>query len=138
MSNPSYLKYPHLGEIEAFVEGVKTLKPKLILLFGSVATGDFTQYSDADVLVLFQEPIDWLEVYRFSQGMVHPVVKTLLEVETRIRGGDTFFIEILRDGVVLFEEEGTRQRLLGLAEEAERRYGLVRTERGWRWKRGEG
>ncbi|MFN3477132.1 MAG: hypothetical protein ACK4Z6_06210 [Candidatus Methylomirabilales bacterium] len=101
------------------MEGVKALKPKLVLLFGSVAKGDF----------------DWLEVYRFSQGMVHPLVKTLSEVETRIRGGDTFFIEIIKDGVVLFEEEGTSRGLLGLAEEAERRYGLVRTERGWKWKR---
>lgn len=94
----------------------------------------FTQHSDADVLVLFQEPIDGLEVYRFSQGRVHPVVKTLSEVETRIRGGDTFFIEIMKDGVILFEEAGTSQKLLYLAEEAERRYGLVRTERGWKGK----
>lgn len=132
MSKLAYRRYPHLGEIEAFVEGVKALKPRLILLFGSVAKGDFTQYSDADVLVLFDEPIDWLDVYRFSQGMVQPLVSTRLEVEARIRDGDTLFIQVLKEGVVLFEEEGASRRLLGLAEEAERRHGLVRTERGWR------
>jgi hypothetical protein len=131
----TYLNYPHFDEVEAFLEGIKALKPKLVLLFGSVAKGDFTQYSDADVLVLFERPIDWLEVYQFSKGMVHPMVKTLQEVELRIHGGDTFFIEILRDGMVLFEEEGTYQKLLALAKEAERQYGLVRTEKGWRWSR---
>jgi len=36
-----------------FVATVRQLDPVAAVLFGSVARGDFTQHSDADVLVVF-------------------------------------------------------------------------------------
>ena len=77
-SQPSYLRYPHWPSVGRFVDGVKALQPLLLLLFGSVAKGDFTQHSDADVLAVFAAPTDWLAVYSYSDGRVQPVVKTLL------------------------------------------------------------
>ena len=44
------------------MERVQGLGPVLILLFGSVAKGEVTQHSDADVLVVVAEPVDWLRV----------------------------------------------------------------------------
>jgi len=38
-------RYPAFGEVEEFVRKVAAQKPLLILLFGSLATGEFTQHS---------------------------------------------------------------------------------------------
>jgi predicted nucleotidyltransferase len=58
----AYPRYPHFELIERFMERVQGLGPVLILLFGSGANGEFTQHSDADVLVVVAEPVDWLRV----------------------------------------------------------------------------
>jgi len=55
-SRATWRDYPHWSSVERFVEQVRRLDPLLVLLFGSVTTGEFTQYSDADVLVVFEHP----------------------------------------------------------------------------------
>ena len=47
-SRATWRDYPHWSSVERFVEQVRRLDPLLVLLFGSVTTGEFTQYSDAD------------------------------------------------------------------------------------------
>src|SRR3990172_8488948 len=44
LSNATYLDYPHLDELMAFVKGVEALGPELVLLFGSVATGEQDEF----------------------------------------------------------------------------------------------
>ncbi|MEO0249415.1 MAG: nucleotidyltransferase domain-containing protein [candidate division WOR-3 bacterium] len=134
----TYRDYPHWCEVQRFVKGVASLKPLLILLFGSVATGEFTQDSDADVLVIFDRPVEWLMIYAHSQGMVQPLVKTLDEVLAEIRHGEPFFIEIVEDGLALYDAGGIHQRLIGEAAKAKREWGLTRTADGWEWKKQQG
>jgi len=66
----AYRDYRRLGELMTFVSGVEALKPQLALLFGSVATGEFTQRSDIDVLAVFDRPMDCLDVYRNESTVV--------------------------------------------------------------------
>jgi predicted nucleotidyltransferase len=129
----TYLDYPHLAELRRFLARIAPMRPLLVLLFGSVAKGEFTQHSDADVLVVFSKPVDWLEVYEHSDGLVQPLVKTLDEIMARIEEGDPFVIEILEDGIALHEDGGVHGRLLAAVAEAKERFGLVRTDDGWRW-----
>ena len=91
------------GSIRQFLECVQTLDPGLVLLFGSLATGDYTQYSDVDVLVVFDRHVDWLEVYSCSDGIVQPVVKTWAELIDQINQGEPFYLQMLKEGVTLFE-----------------------------------
>ncbi len=119
----------------AFVKGVKALRPSLVLLFGSVATGEYTQRSDADVLAVFDRPVDWLEVYTYSQGMVEPIVRTISEIERLVRDGEPFYIQAFLEGSLLHGDEATYHRLRTMVEEAITSHGLIRTERGWRWER---
>lgn len=116
-----------------FVSGVRALKPQLVLLFGSVATGEFTQRSDADVLVIFDRPADWLEVYHYSQGIIQPIVRTVAEVENLIRAREPFYIQAFLEGVCLAGDEQTYNRLRVLVDEAISAHGHVRTTHGWRW-----
>jgi predicted nucleotidyltransferase len=105
-----------------------------VLLFGSVARGDFTQYSDADVLVVTREPTDWKQVYQYSDGIVQPVVKTLEEIETLLNHGEPFWIEVIQEGIVLYEELNSYSLLYSLAEQARRRWKLRREAGGWSWE----
>jgi predicted nucleotidyltransferase len=133
MSKPTYRDYPHLDELMTFVSGVEALKPQLILLFGSVATGECTQRGDTDVLVIFDRPTDWLDVYRFSQGIVQPIVRTVAEVENLIQAGEPFYIQAFLEGVFLAGDEQTYRRLRALVDEAISAHGIIRTKHGWRW-----
>lgn len=134
MSNATYLDYPHLDELTTFVKGVEALRPRLVLLFGSVATGEFTQRSDADVLVVFEHERDWLEVYQYSQGMVQPIVRTISQVEGLVLAGEPFYIQAFLEGIFLAGDRATYERLRSMVEDAISAHGLVRTERGWRWQ----
>ncbi len=131
----TYRDYPHIASIESFLAGIEPLQPALVILFGSVATGDFTQKSDADVLVVFDEPVEWQEVYAHSDGWVQPVVKTLAEVSDLLMAATPFFCQIIEDGVVLRDRDGLYNHLRDLAEEAKSRQGLVRSAEGWHWAR---
>lgn len=133
LSKATWGDYPHWSSVEHFVEQVRRLDPLLVLLFGSVTTGEFTQYSDADVLVVFEHPVDWETVYACSDGIVQPVVKTKDELTAQIIFGEPFFCEIAEDGQVLFDADGVYERLQRHVAAARERWGLERTADGWRW-----
>ncbi len=122
--------------VERFVEQVRKLRPALVLLFGSVATGEFTQHSDADVLVVFQQPVSWEAVYACSDGVVQPVVKTWSELETKLKAGEPFYCEIAEDAQVLFDADGVYEQLKRLAATSRQDWGLKRTSSGWCWAGG--
>mgnify|MGYP005844811163 CR=1 FL=1 len=128
-----YHRYPHWNSVERFLSGVLELNPLLVLLFGSLAKGDFTQLSDADVLVLFEGPVDWTTVYGKGDGLVQPVVKELKGFEGGLAEGNTFYHEILEDGIVLYEREGVYQNLKAVADRARVELKLKRLKGGWRW-----
>ena len=116
------------------MEGMEKMGALLVLLFGSVANGDFTQNSDADVLVVFPKPVDWLEVYAYSDGLVQPLVKTLDTVINRVNQGDPFMCEIIEDGIPLSDKKDLYPKLQVAVKKAKKRWGLVRTPEGWKWK----
>lgn len=130
---PTCKRYPHWSSVENFVAATRRFDPLAVVLFGSVARGDFTQYSDADVLVVVPHPVDWLEVYQHSDGWVQPLVKTYNEFLRGLEEPLPFFIEIVEDGIVLWEQEGTMARLRTAARAAQRRHQMVRTGSRWEW-----
>jgi predicted nucleotidyltransferase len=87
-----------------------------VLLFGSLAANDYTQYSDADVLVVFERPVDWLEVYAGSDGIVQPVVKSWEVLVEDVRQAEPFYLQMLREGITLFDKGGYRNILVDMAE----------------------
>jgi len=107
-----------------------------VLLFGSAATGEFTQHSDADVLVVFEQPVSWEAVYACSDGIVQPIVKTWREVEANVRAGEPFYCEIAEDAQVLFDAGGVHKQLKRLTAISRQHWGLERTSSGWRWAAG--
>lgn len=119
-----------------FLRKVRRLDPVLIILFGSVARGVSKAESDADILVLFERTRSWTEVYSLGRGIVQPVIKTAEEFSALLREGEPFAVEILEDGVLLYDADGYQTRFVAEATVARERHGLVRVEGGWRWNAG--
>lgn len=81
-----------------------------VVLFGSYATGEYTQDSDVDILVIaptkerfFKRMASVKRLIRdLRNGLpVAPIVLTPEEVEKRKKVGDQFIIEILEKGLTL-------------------------------------
>lgn len=107
------------------IRGGKLLK---IILFGSYARGDWVEdpvgryFSDYDLLVVVDReeltdvPEFWaateerlleeLAAGRYLRTPVSLIYHSLNDVNEKLRLGRYFFIDILRDGILLFEEPG--------------------------------
>ena len=99
-------RYPHLRDLEAFLTRVKQEAPVAIILYGSLARGDYTQRSDIDVLCVFDrefaDPRErFMLSYKHSDGIVQPKTVSLTEFKNGLLQGDAFLHGIIEDGVWL-------------------------------------
>ena len=108
-----------MGKIktEKIIENIVNLlrdnyKPEKVILFGSYAWGLPTEESDIDLLVIKDTKSTFfkrlLEVRRIVSDArrgyaFEPLVLTPQELEDRIRNKDSFFVEILNQGKVLYD-----------------------------------
>ncbi len=110
MLRKKLIRYPHLNELEDFIS--KTLdkaSPTLLILFGSLATNKFTQYSDIDVLCIFDrnfkdERERFLYSYRFSKGLVQTKTVSLDEFISGLINGNSFLHKIVDEGYILYSD----------------------------------
>lgn len=101
--------------ISEVVEKLKEIyKPRKIILFGSYAHGKATEDSDIDLLVVKntgKRRVDrFVDVKRiiYKRGFeipISPLVYTPKELKERLRMGDNFINEILKNGVVLYDRD---------------------------------
>ncbi len=81
------------------------LDVRAVVVFGSVARGDFNKWSDIDVLVvaerIAQRPLDRHAQLGRLPGRVQPVVWTTAEFRERSRRGDPIAREVVDAGVWL-------------------------------------
>ena len=103
------IRYPHLNELETFLERIKEATPELILLFGSLSRGDYTQYSDIDVLCVFNQEFSsrkerFLKAYKYSDGLVQTKTLTLKELKNGLKEANSFLHAIFNDGLILFSK----------------------------------
>ncbi|MBI4802030.1 MAG: nucleotidyltransferase domain-containing protein [Elusimicrobia bacterium] len=86
------------------------VRPKKIILFGSHAHGKPREFSDIDLLVIIDKPIGRNKRYELVDKAIgeHLMPVDLLvrnpgEIEKRVKIGDSFMLEILKQGKVLYE-----------------------------------
>ena len=91
---------------------VEKFKPQKIILFGSYARGNPRPESDVDLLVVMdtqlrevQQAIQILQEidYRFGLDLIVHTPKYLAE---RVKMGDWFLMDVLKEGKVLYESVG--------------------------------
>ncbi len=91
---------------------IKEYNPIKIVLFESYNRGPTHRDSDIDLLIIKQtekRPVDrFVEVKKILYNpslktLLSPIILTPKELETRITLGDTFFKEIIEEGVILYD-----------------------------------
>lgn len=91
-------------------------KPKLVVLFGSYARGDYTDASDIDVLVVADDlPRDPRDAYEAlfdpDTPRVSPIGMQTAVFLKKLEEGSTFILEILEDGKILCADEEFLERV---------------------------
>lgn len=100
-------RYPHLGELERFLEKIDKEYLKIILLYGSLSKGRFTQYSDTDVLCVFDYSFSnmkerFMISYKYSDGLVQPKNISLKELKQGLLEGNSFLHSVFAEGLLLY------------------------------------
>ena len=91
---------------------VEKFKPQKIILFGSYARGNPRPESDLDLLVvmdtLLKESKQSLEIRRHLDVMcgMDLIVHTPKRLKERVKMGDWFLRDVLKEGKVLYESSG--------------------------------
>ncbi|MEM0503805.1 MAG: nucleotidyltransferase domain-containing protein [Archaeoglobaceae archaeon] len=127
---------PYEKEIRIYLEALKILEPKLVILFGSIAKKKFGVGSDVDLLVVsdklpenFKERMNLL--YELDKTNAPLDVKAYKsdEVKKMLIKGNPTILDALEDGIILFAEKDFLGELMELYEAEKRRF--RRFERGW-------
>ena len=102
---------------------------KLILLYGSLARGDYTATSDADILIISDKFKDVRLIDRMLDFLdpsspidIEPRILTTEEFKTLIKKRDRFASEVLRDGIVLIGDMKLYREFKSLAKKYERNW----------------
>lgn len=97
-------------ELQQIVFDLLPLKPKKVILFGSMARGDYHEFSDVDLLIIrdtdkrFIERIEEVCSQIKSRLPVEPLVYTESEFERMLQEENSLIKKALEEGVVLFEQ----------------------------------
>lgn len=102
-----------IEKLEAYVKRVvEAFNPRMVILFGSLATGDLHEGSDVDVAVIadfregFLDRVKRLMELNTFGIPIEPVGYTPSEVEEMIARGNRFILEVLEKGRVLYKATG--------------------------------
>ncbi|MBS7637392.1 nucleotidyltransferase domain-containing protein [Candidatus Bathyarchaeota archaeon] len=96
-------------KLESFLDRVKPLKPRALILFGSYARGDFTEESDIDV-ILIAENLPKKLIERRSLSSLYHLKKLMAigyypeEFMEELRRGNPFIHEALKEGVIIYSD----------------------------------
>lgn len=121
------------------MEEISTLRPRCIILYGPYAKGLFMEDSDIDVCVL-AEGLPRDEFARRSlAGLYSPPRISAIgfypeEFLDFLRKPRFLAYDIISDGIMLFDDDFF-EAAKKVYKECTDTYGVVKEERGWRWRR---
>lgn len=104
-----------ISQIQAFSQQIaEKFQPERIILFGSYASGQPTEDSDVDLLVIL--PFEELPVQKaiaIRQQIKAPfpldlIARTPEQIQQRLEMGDFFIQDIMKNGRVLYEANHAR------------------------------
>ncbi len=112
------------------------LNPKLVILFGSYARGDYTEESDIDVLVVSDDlPTDPREAFhlafRIENPKIEPTAMNTGIFMRKLEEGSTFILEIIEEGKILCRDEKFIEEVKSKYSEIRRRF--KRGGKVWSW-----
>jgi len=101
------LKEEHMSDLSNIINVISKVRGVVgIFLFGSLARGDHDQYSDFDLLVLFEDKAsmwqNWDELFQATSSLkmnLHVIPQTIEELKA---ANPVFLDELFKHGIVLF------------------------------------
>ncbi|WP_237705095.1 nucleotidyltransferase domain-containing protein [Thermococcus zilligii] len=128
---------PYKRDIEEYVNAiVEKLRPKLVLLHGSVAKGTFGLGSDVDIFIVAEKlpknlnaRLELLYSLDRTRAPIDVKAYTPDEVRRMLSKGHPLIMDALEDGRVLYADGEYLEEILREFREAKRRF--RRFERGW-------
>ena len=111
------------------------LKPRLVILFGSYARGDYTDQSDIDVLVVSDLlPKDPREGFLMAFNLNYPkVIPTPMSTQVflkKLEDESTFILEAIEDGKIICGEEDFIKEVMEKFKEVRKRFKRIRKVMG--------
>jgi len=112
------LKQKYQKELKKLsIQIIEKYKPNKIYLFGSVASGKITKDSDIDLLVVKNTKKDYWQRARELSKVVSNIIdvpKDVLnisskELENRLSAEDFFIKDIINNGKLIYEKNGSKQ-----------------------------
>nr|WP_238842081.1 nucleotidyltransferase domain-containing protein [Sulfolobus sp. E11-6] len=118
-------------------EMFSSLKPLLVILFGSYARGDYTNKSDIDVLIvsdiLPKDPKEaFASAFKLSRDKVIPTVMNTEVFLARLKEGSTFLLEVIEDGKILCGDANFIKQVLEIYKEVRKKF--RREGKLWSWE----
>ncbi|MHA1368868.1 MAG: nucleotidyltransferase domain-containing protein [Promethearchaeota archaeon] len=130
-----------IADLKKLVKIYQTLcNLKLVVLFGSLARGDYYIGSDADLLIIADQiPEDRSKrfemFYSYNLAVeIHPIVFTGEEFFEQIRHCNTFIFEIFHKYKVLFKKGEILNRIVEAINREKQKRNVVRLDIGWKVK----
>jgi len=122
--------------VRVFIEQARPLHPRVVILFGSYATGNFTDKSDIDLcLVADKMPKEELARRTLPDLRAPPRVRVIgFEAEEflqYLRGLRFLAFDIVADGVIVYDD-GLYEKIQETYHETINSHGITRLRQGWR------
>ena len=98
------------GRIQRLADEIaRKFHPKKVILFGSYATRKATVDSDVDIFVILRPGSRGVDSLRVHRGITHDfpmdlIVMTARKFDDRLGEGDFFLMDVVEQGIVLYEE----------------------------------
>jgi len=111
-------------------------KLRLAILFGSFATGLWTESSDIDILIVADELSDnvWDNYVRLKERYIQPFGISTEMIQKEIESLNFIILDALEYGIILYKDQSIYDSIKEKLEYVKKRYGLVRTAKGWNYK----
>ena len=106
------------GRIQRLADEIaRKFHPKKVILFGSYARGDASADSDVDLFVILRHGSRGVNSLRVRRGINHDfpmdlLVMTARKFDYRLAEGDFFLMDVIEQGIVLYEEKKRRTQLI--------------------------
>lgn len=100
------LGWAKTGIFTSYKETVKS-----IIIFGSLASGEYNKESDIDLLIIRKDGTEELDL-SFINFEGHLIQKTVSELNEDFYSGDDFLISILKNNIIWFDYDDTFYNLL--------------------------
>lgn len=128
------IAYEKVGE---FLRQVEKLKPRLVVLFGSYARGDFTEESDIDVCIVAENLPENIFERRSLSGLyrvgnLRAVGYFPEEFLEELEKPNFFLYDVLEDGIIVHYDESFLESVMEKRNMVKKKMGLVRESDGWR------